>query len=87
MRRIARLLEGLLGIRDRALLFIGFTGGFRRSELIGLDRDAVEIERSSSPPSPVCPESGASTPSAASVGVAGDYRGLESRSRRPRAAT
>ena len=44
-RMIARLPEGLLGIRDRALLLIGFTGGFRRSELIGLDRDAVEITR------------------------------------------
>jgi site-specific recombinase XerD len=44
-RMIARLPEGLLGIRDRALLLIGFTGGFRRSELIGLDFDAVAITR------------------------------------------
>ena len=44
-RMIARLPEGLLGTRDRALLLIGFTGGFRRSELIGLDRDAVAITR------------------------------------------
>ena len=29
--------EGLLGIRDRALLLVGFTGGFRRSELADLD--------------------------------------------------
>jgi integrase len=34
-RMIASLPEGLLGLRDRALLLIGFTGGFRRSELIG----------------------------------------------------
>jgi site-specific recombinase XerD len=44
-RMIARLPEGLLGIRDRALLLIGFAGGFRRSELTALDRDAVEIAR------------------------------------------
>lgn len=44
-RMITRLPEGLLGIRDRALLLIGFAGGFRRSELIGLDHDAVEISR------------------------------------------
>jgi site-specific recombinase XerD len=44
-RMIARLPEGLLGVRDRALLLIGFAGGFRRSELTGLDRDAVEITR------------------------------------------
>jgi integrase len=29
--------EGLLGVRDRALLTLGFAGGFRRSELVGLD--------------------------------------------------
>ena len=28
--------------RDRALLLIGFAGGFRRSEIVGLDRDDVE---------------------------------------------
>jgi integrase len=44
-RMIARLPEGLLGVRDRALLLIGFAGGFRRSELTALDRDAVEITR------------------------------------------
>jgi site-specific recombinase XerC len=26
-----------LGMRDRALLLFGFAGGFRRSELVGLD--------------------------------------------------
>jgi site-specific recombinase XerD len=44
-RMISRLPEGLLGIRDRALLLMGFTGGFRRSELIGLDHDAVVVTR------------------------------------------
>lgn len=44
-RMVARLPEGLLGVRDRALLLIGFTGGFRRSELIGLDHDAVATSR------------------------------------------
>lgn len=34
---------GLLGARDRALLLLGFAGGFRRSELVGLDRADVEM--------------------------------------------
>ncbi len=29
--------EGLLGVRDRALLLVGFAGAFRRSELVSLD--------------------------------------------------
>jgi site-specific recombinase XerD len=36
-RMVSRLPEGLLGVRDRALLLIGFAGGFRRSELVALD--------------------------------------------------
>jgi integrase len=36
-RMVCRLPEGLLGVRDRALLLIGFCGGFRRSELVALD--------------------------------------------------
>jgi site-specific recombinase XerD len=44
-KMMAEMPDGLLGIRDRALLLIGFSGGFRRSELVGLDRDAVEITR------------------------------------------
>jgi site-specific recombinase XerD len=36
-RMIARLPENLLGVRDRALLLIGFCGAFRRSELVALD--------------------------------------------------
>ena len=35
--------NGLLGCRDRALLLVGFAGGFRRSELVDLDvEDAKE---------------------------------------------
>jgi integrase len=33
--------SGLKDIRDRALLLLGFAGGFRRSELIGLNREDV----------------------------------------------
>jgi integrase len=29
--------EGLIGVRDRALVLLGFAGAFRRSELVGLD--------------------------------------------------
>jgi site-specific recombinase XerD len=36
-RMVARLPENLLGIRDRALLLVGFCGAFRRSELVALD--------------------------------------------------
>jgi site-specific recombinase XerD len=36
-RMVATLPEGLLGVRDRALLLIGFCGAFRRSELVALD--------------------------------------------------
>ena len=32
-------------LRDRALLLIGFAGGFRRSELVGLDRTDIESVR------------------------------------------
>ncbi len=32
-------------LRDRALLLIGFAGGFRRSELVGLDRADIETVR------------------------------------------
>jgi integrase len=36
-RMVARLPDCLLGVRDRALLLIGFCGAFRRSELVGLN--------------------------------------------------
>lgn len=37
--------ETRAGWRDRALLLIGFAGGFRRSELVGLDCEDVEFQR------------------------------------------
>ena len=37
--------EGMKDARDRALLLIGFAGGFRRSEIVGLDCDDVERVR------------------------------------------
>lgn len=33
----------LLGIRDRALLLVGYLGAFRRSELVGLDVEHIEV--------------------------------------------
>ncbi|MEQ9152812.1 MAG: tyrosine-type recombinase/integrase [Parvibaculum sp.] len=35
---------GLVGIRDRAILLVGFAGGLRRSEIVGLDHGAGETE-------------------------------------------
>ena len=32
-----------LGVRDRALLLLGFAGAFRRSELVGLDVDDLRV--------------------------------------------
>lgn len=40
-RMVESLPDGLLGTRDRALLLLGFAGGFRRSELVGLNREDV----------------------------------------------
>ena len=47
---VATLGDGLLGLRDRAVLTIGFAGAFRRSELVDVDvddmrevRDGLEI--------------------------------------------
>jgi site-specific recombinase XerD len=42
---IAALPDDLRGLRDRALLLLGFVGGMRRSELVGLDVDDVVEER------------------------------------------
>lgn len=36
-------LHGVKGIRDKAILLIGFAGGFRRSELVGLQISDVEF--------------------------------------------
>jgi len=44
-RMISRLPNNLLGVRDRALLLIGFCGAFRRSELVALDAADVAITR------------------------------------------
>jgi integrase len=40
---IEALPDNLLGVRDRALLLIGFAGAFRRSELVSLNREDVEV--------------------------------------------
>jgi integrase len=37
--------EGMKDARDRALLLVGFAGGFRRSEIVGLNCDDVERVR------------------------------------------
>ncbi len=39
---LSALPNSLLGVRDRALLLLGFTGGFRRSELVGVNVDDLE---------------------------------------------
>jgi site-specific recombinase XerD len=36
--------DGLKGLRDRALLLLGFAGAFRRSELVALDVAMEETE-------------------------------------------
>lgn len=42
---VSTLPDSLLGIRDRALLLVGFAGGFRRSELVALDVGDLEFKR------------------------------------------
>lgn len=42
---LARIPDRLLGHRDRALLLVGFTGAFRRSELVALDGEDLEEAR------------------------------------------
>ena len=44
-RMLAGLPGNLLGVRDRALLLIGFCGAFRRSELVALDAADVAVTR------------------------------------------
>ena len=41
LKMLAVLDDGLLGCRDRALLLVGFAGGFRRSELVSLEVEDV----------------------------------------------
>jgi integrase len=40
---LAHLPDRLIGVRDRALLLIGFAGAFRRSELVALDTGDIEF--------------------------------------------
>ena len=42
VRTSRRLPDTPIGARDRALLLVGFAGGFRRSELVGIDVEHVE---------------------------------------------
>jgi integrase len=42
-RMIAELPAGILGVRDRALLLIGFAAALRRSELVALDVEDIEF--------------------------------------------
>jgi integrase len=44
MRMVATLGHGLRGLRDRAILLIGFAGGLRRSEITGLDGGPEQTE-------------------------------------------
>ena len=43
LRRLLKQIDDskLIGVRDRALLLVGFAGGLRRSELVGLDAENV----------------------------------------------
>ena len=43
IRALANMRTDLVGVRDRALLLIGFSGAFRRSELVALDVADVEV--------------------------------------------
>lgn len=45
LRIMAVLGDGPKDVRDKALLLVGFAGGFRRSELIALDREDIEMVR------------------------------------------
>jgi integrase len=42
---VAALPDIRLGLRDRALLLLGFAGAFRRSELVALDVRDLEVSR------------------------------------------
>ncbi len=44
-RMVATLEDDMAGLRDRALLLVGFAGAFRRSELVSLDVADVAFER------------------------------------------
>jgi integrase len=40
---VGTLPDRLIGTRDRALLLVGFAGAFRRSELVGLNREDIDF--------------------------------------------
>ena len=42
---VEHLPDGLLGLRDRALLLVGFAGGFRRSELVAFNMEDAAFTR------------------------------------------
>jgi site-specific recombinase XerD len=42
---IAATDDGLIGVRDRALVLVGFAGAFRRSELVGLNIEDCQFNR------------------------------------------
>jgi integrase len=42
-KMVAALPPGLMGVRDRALLTLGYAGGFRRAELVALDRADLQF--------------------------------------------
>jgi site-specific recombinase XerD len=44
-RMVSKLPKNLLGVRDRALLLVGFSGAFRRSELVAVDVADATITR------------------------------------------
>ena len=44
IRRLVAVCDGgLTGVRDRAMLLIGFAGALRRSELVGIDREHITL--------------------------------------------
>ncbi|NCB47593.1 site-specific integrase [bacterium] len=44
-RMVNSLPDSTAGVRDRALILLGFSGAFRRSELIGLNVDDIAFEK------------------------------------------
>ena len=46
LRKRVRTALGVRGIRDRALLLVGFAGGFRASEIVGLNVEDIEFVNS-----------------------------------------
>ena len=44
-RIVAMLGDGPKDLRDKALLLMGFAGGFRRSELVALNVEDIELVR------------------------------------------